>query len=47
MSVKERVLTCRLLEKMRVQDSYGGRLGLENVSTFCGVNVIQKEKKKK
>lgn len=47
MSVKERVLTCRLLEKMRVQDSYGRRLGLENVSTYCGANIIQKKNEKK
>ena len=40
MSVKERVMTCRLLEKMMVRGNYGKQLGLENASTFCGMNVI-------
>lgn len=43
MSVRERVLTCRLLEKMKEQDTYSRQLGLENTSTFCGVNIIQKK----
>ncbi len=43
MSVKERVMTCRLLEKMKQQDSFSRQLGLENTSTFCGVNIIQKK----
>ena len=47
MSVKERVMTCRLLEKMKEQDSYGRQLGLLNASTFCGVNIIQKKNEEK
>lgn len=47
MSVRERVLTCRLLEKMKQQDSYSRQLGLENASTFCGVDIIQKKNKEK
>ncbi|MBO4988215.1 MAG: hypothetical protein J6C63_05170 [Lachnospiraceae bacterium] len=43
MSVKERVLICRLLEKMSEQEAYSRQLGLENASTFCGVNIIQKK----
>lgn len=43
MSVKERVLICRLLEKMSEQDAYSRQLGLENTSTFCGVNILQKK----
>lgn len=42
MSVRERVLICRLLEKMSEQDAYSRQLGLENTSTFCGVNILQK-----
>ncbi len=47
MSVRERVLTCRLLEKMKEHDTYSRQLGLENTSTFCGVNIIQKKNKEK
>ena len=47
MSVKERVLICRLLEKMKDQDTYSRQLGLENTSTFCGVNIIQKKNEEK
>lgn len=47
MSVRERVLTCRLLEKMKDQDTYSRQLGLENTSTFCGVNIIQKKNEEK
>jgi len=47
MSVRERVLICRLLEKMKEQDSYSRQLGLENASTFCGVNIIQKKNEEK
>jgi len=43
MSVKERVLICRLLEKMSEQDAYSRQMGLENTSTFCGVNILQKK----
>ena len=47
MSVRERVLTCRLLEKMKDQDTYSRQLGLENTSTFCGVNILQKNNEEK
>ena len=47
MSVKERVMICRLLEKMREQDNYSRQLGLTNTSTFCGVNIIQKKNEEK
>ena len=43
MGVKERVMTCRLLEKMTEQAGYSRQLGLKNTSTFCGVTVIQKK----
>lgn len=43
MGVKERVMTCRLLEKMKEQAGYSRQLGLKNTSTFCGVTVIQKK----
>lgn len=50
MSVGRRVQTCRLLEKMRSQEGYSKKLGLENVSTFRGrklnkVLEIGREKK--
>ena len=47
MSVKERVMICRLLEKMKEQDNYSRQLGLENASTFCGVNIIQEKNEEK
>lgn len=43
MSVRERVLTCRLLEKMKEQDIYSRQLGLENASTFQGMHIIPKK----
>lgn len=47
MSVKERVMICRLLEKMKEQDNYSRQLGLVNTSTFCGVNILQKKNEEK
>lgn len=47
MSVKERVMTCRLLEKMKEQGNYSRQLGLENTSTFCGANILQKNNEEK
>ena len=47
MSVRERILTCRLLEKMKGQEQYGRQLGLTNTSTFGGVNIIQERNKEK
>lgn len=39
MGIKQRVLTCRLLEKMNGQKNYSVKLGLENVSTFHGIQI--------
>ena len=47
MSVEQRILTCRLIEKMKEQDSYSRQLGLENTSTFYGMHIIQKKDKEK
>lgn len=37
MSVEMRILTCRLLEKMKAQEAYGKRLGLEDASRVHGI----------
>lgn len=47
MGVKQRILTCRLIEKMKEQDSYSRQLGLKDTSTFYGMHIIQKEKEEK
>ena len=39
MGIEQRILTCRLLEKMNEQKGYSSRLGLENVSTFHGIQI--------
>ena len=39
MSVEMRILTCRLLEKMKTQEVYGKRLGLEDVSRVHGIQI--------
>lgn len=39
MGIEQRVLTCRLLEKMNDQKRYSNKLGLENVSTFHGIQI--------
>ena len=39
MSVEQRIQTCILLEKMRVQKDYSRRLGLEDVSTIHGRQI--------
>ena len=39
MSVEQRVQTCRLLEKMKMQEAYSKRLGLEDVSTVHGKRI--------
>lgn len=44
MSIEVRVLTCRLLEKMKVREEYGKRLGLEDMSRIHGMR-IEKSKK--
>ena len=43
MSIEQRVRTCRLLEKMKSQEDYSKRLGLENRSTMNGKQMYQKE----
>ena len=47
MSVEQRILTCRLIEKMKEQDRYSRQLGLEDASTFYGMHIIQKKKEEK
>lgn len=39
MSVEQRVQTCRLLEKMKGQEAYSKRLGLEDMSTVHGIRM--------
>lgn len=39
MGIEQRVLTCRLLEKMSQQKRCSNKLGLENVSTFHGIQI--------
>lgn len=39
MSVEERILTCRLLEKMKDQEAYSKRLGLEDTSRVHGKQI--------
>jgi hypothetical protein len=41
MGVKERILICRVVERMEMQAGYGKRLGLENKSTYRGMPVIR------
>ena len=36
MSVEQRVRICRLLEKIKVQEEYSKKLGVENLSTYHG-----------
>ena len=39
MSVEERILTCRLLEKMKAHEAYSKRLGLEDASRVHGTQM--------
>ena len=39
MSIQQRVLACRLLEKMQEQKTYSKKLGLEDFSTFQGMQI--------
>ena len=39
MSVEMRILTCRLLEKMKAHEAYGKRLGLEDTSRVHGRRI--------
>ncbi len=40
MDVKERVLTCRLIEQMNNNQEYTSRLGLHDASTYHGESVM-------
>lgn len=40
MSVQERMIICRLLERMNEQEAYGEKIGLENVSRFHGKQIV-------
>lgn len=44
MSVEERMLVCRVVEKMEVQKRFSKRLGLENKSTYRGKTVTTERK---
>ena len=39
MSVEMRILTCRLLEKMKANEVYTKRLGLEDESRVHGIQI--------
>ena len=39
MCVEERILTCRLLEKMWIYKEYGKKLGLQDVSRMHGIQI--------
>ena len=39
MSVRTRIETIRLIEKMGRHEAYSKKLGLENQSTFCGERI--------
>lgn len=43
MTVKQRIRTCLLLEKMCGQKEYSERLGLENRSRFHGKIIEERE----
>lgn len=36
MSVEQRVKICRLLEKIKFQEEYSEKIGVENLSTYRG-----------
>ena len=42
MCIEQRVRICRLLEKMKEQDSYSKKIGLKNTSTFHGKRIDKK-----
>lgn len=44
MSVEQRIRTCRLLEKMKNQETFCKRLGLEDASVMNGKHLYQKDK---
>lgn len=37
MNIEERIITCRLLEKMQLQKEYSEKLGLSDISTIHGM----------
>ena len=39
MTIEERVITCRLLEKMKFQETYSKKLGLLDLSTIHGIRL--------
>ena len=45
MCIEERIMTCRLLEKMRVYEVYGKKLGLQDVSKMHGIEIGTEIKK--
>ena len=44
MSVRERILICRVVEQITQQEGYSKKLGLQNKSTYRGEPVGQKTK---
>lgn len=44
MSVEQRIRTCRLLEKMKNQEVFSKRLGLEDTSIMNGKQLYQKHR---
>ena len=45
MSVRERIMICRVVEKIEVQEGYSKKLGIENASTFHGKPVSRTAKR--
>lgn len=43
MTVEQRIRRCLLLEKMQKNKAYSEKLGLEDISTFKGKRVNEKE----
>ena len=41
MNIEERLLACRVIEKIELQKAYGKRLGLKNESTYRGEPVCR------
>lgn len=39
MGIEQRILTCRLLEKMTKHETYSKKIGLQNSTTFHGRNI--------
>ncbi|MDD6212721.1 MAG: hypothetical protein PUB22_06205 [Clostridiales bacterium] len=45
MNIYQRIMTCRLLEKMNTDQDYSRRLGLKDVSVYRGSAMeLQKDK---